>query len=90
VIVFIARQIQVRPKKTVWTAINSSAWDFQRIRHAQSVYNEVVDFKMLYFRPTNHKAPNNNNAQCKGSNCQRTEGESSNALRTDRHRADAH
>jgi hypothetical protein len=62
----------------------------QRIRHSQSVHNKVADFKMPDFRSTNDEAADGDDAQRKRSNCQRPERESSDALRSDRQRANAH
>jgi hypothetical protein len=59
------------------------------MRHAQSVHNKVVDFKMLDFCSTNDEAANSDDAQRESSNRQRTERESSDALRSDRQCADA-
>src|SRR4029453_8070815 len=90
VIVFIRSHTQLRRKKTVEKAINSIAWNLQRIRHSQLVHNKVVDFKELDFCSTDDEAPDSDDAQCKRSNRQRTERESSNTLRSDCQCADAH
>jgi hypothetical protein len=65
-------------------AINSIAWNFQRIRHSQSVHNKIVDFKMPDFRSTYDEAADRDDAQCKRSDRQRPKRESSDTLRSDR------
>lgn len=60
------------------------------MRYAQSVHNKIIDFKMLDLCSTNDDATNGNYAQCKGSDRQRAERESADALRSDGQRADAH
>jgi hypothetical protein len=80
----------VQAEEIVESAINSIAWNLQRIRHSQFVYDKVVDFKMPDFASTDNKAPDREGAQSKRANRQRTKRESSNTLRSDRQRAEAH
>jgi hypothetical protein len=69
--------------------IDSIAWNFQRICHTQFIHNKLVDLKVLDFGSTNDEASDGDRAHGKGSNRQRTERKSSDALRSDRQCANA-
>jgi hypothetical protein len=43
------------------------------MRHAQSVHNKIIDFKMLDLCSTNDDAANGNYTQCNGSDRQRAD-----------------
>jgi hypothetical protein len=90
VIVFIAPQTQLRRKKIARRAINSIAWDFQRIRHTQFIYKKLVDFKTLNFRSADDETANGDGPNRNGPNRQRAKRESSDTLRSDCQCADAH